>query len=188
MIHIKLTWALLATSLFAIALVTVNATPSNQLQVLTKRDDNEGLPVGKTFHGSASYFGDGEDMHGNPDPRPFPPDGQSACGPNYIPTDKNYYAALSEDTFNSYSPDGDSYKNPICGQCAKVRASNGNEVYVPIIDACPGCGERGPYDLDLSHQAIADLMGDWSYGQFLKKIKWSIVEDCGDHGVSSSED
>ncbi|KAJ3331941.1 hypothetical protein HDU76_001770 [Blyttiomyces sp. JEL0837] len=153
----------ITTSSTSITLLQVSAAPAPVVEArLTRRgeDIEAGLPTDQVFKGSASYYGDGTALDGTDDPPPIPPYGIGACGYNFIPKNHEYFAALAQYTFDKYHiEDDDGFKpNAVCGQCIKVEA-NGNSVVVPIVDSCPGCAKRGPYALDLSHQAIADLSG-----------------------------
>jgi expansin (peptidoglycan-binding protein) len=63
---------------------------------------------------------------------------------------------------NDRSEGKETWSNPVCGQCLRVRYPvTGATVVVSVSDSCPGCALRSTYALDLSHQAFADLVGGW---------------------------
>ncbi|KAJ3118277.1 hypothetical protein HDU96_002713 [Phlyctochytrium bullatum] len=137
---------------------------------------------GGTFSGTATYYG------ADPgDPAPTCVTSCGACGPSYIPWDWNYFAAISISTFNKYSPGGNSYGNSLCGQCAHV-TKDGRSVVVPIVDACPGCDNYGPYSLDLSLAAFGDLVGGQDRARQIGRmeIQW-YIGDCGSHGAGKGQ-
>jgi hypothetical protein len=52
------------------------------------------------------------------------------------------------------------------------------------IDACPGCQQRDEWALDLSHQAMSDLVGGWdeAVNLGLINVSWNVAP-CGNHGT-----
>jgi hypothetical protein len=123
---------------------------------------------------------------GGSDPPPVPPAGTGACGTKFVPSNPKYFAALALDTFKTYQS---TWPASICGQCVKVSyAPTGKSVVVPIVDACPGCQNRSPWALDISHQAMADLLGSWDKATNLGiiDISW-VVSNCEDHGTYDAD-
>ncbi|KAJ3118432.1 hypothetical protein HDU96_001599 [Phlyctochytrium bullatum] len=116
---------------------------------------------GGRYRGWATFYGDG----GN-DPGPFCTPNCGHCGPNFIPKNRGYFAAIHSDLFSF----------DICGACAYVY-KDGKQVVVPVVDSCPTCN---PNSLDLSHQAFSDLVGGWDEATRigLMQIEWE-VRPCG---------
>ncbi|KAJ3109239.1 hypothetical protein HDU96_007270 [Phlyctochytrium bullatum] len=115
------------------------------------------LREGGRYSGWATFYGDG----GN-DPGPFCTPNCGHCGPNFIPKNRGYFAAIHSDLFSF----------DLCGACAFVY-KDGKQVVVPIVDSCPTCN---PNSLDLSHQAFADLVGGWNEATRigLMQIQWEV--------------
>ncbi|KAJ3105370.1 hypothetical protein HDU96_008593 [Phlyctochytrium bullatum] len=146
---------------------TFVSSPSSSCQIQTMKNPKPRFAPDKQY---------GAD---NGDPPPLCETACGACGPNWIPWNRNYFAALSQNTFNAIG----GYNGPQCGQCAHVR-KDGNTVVVPIVDSCPGCANYGPYSLDLSIHAFGDLVGGTDNARRIGRmsIEWSIGP-CGDHGA-----
>ncbi|KAJ3300453.1 hypothetical protein HDU76_006085, partial [Blyttiomyces sp. JEL0837] len=135
--------------------------------------------LSQSYTGSASYYGDG-----GFDPPPIFPTAEGACSRKFTPSNPHYFAALAINTFQSWS--NGQYPAAVCGHCIRVVApGTGNTIVVPLVDACPGCAERSPYSLDLSHVALQDLLGPSRSAVavgVLYDLTWSFT-DCGDHGT-----
>ncbi|KAI8929486.1 hypothetical protein BC831DRAFT_290796 [Entophlyctis helioformis] len=109
-----------------------------------------------------TYYGDGfQKMF---DPPPIGPENggwYGACynvfyqNPAIIPKNFNKFAALNERQYNQVGP------KTVCGTCVQLTMPRTNRTtIVQIVDMCPGCSSD--YGLDISHAAMADLVGGGS--------------------------
>ncbi|KAJ3201196.1 hypothetical protein HDU67_001498, partial [Dinochytrium kinnereticum] len=129
----------------------------------------QNIPMGPLHVGDATYYGGDDGTMG----------GTGYCG--IEPSQPMYFAAITDVLIKRYLfPSG--WPSRVCGQCVRVGCAPGNgacggrTVTVPILDACPGCGENA---IDLSFQAFEDIVGGSQAARNIGRMKvaWTVI-DC----------